>query len=612
MNIRYFLFVFTLLLINIVSIAQPTITSYPDRIYGDSLHAPFYYGVASAEPKTDRVMIWTKIAEPVTNTANISWEISENEDMSNIINSGSFTVDSSTHWTGKVDVTGLQANKYYYYRFTDSDGNHSCIGRTKTAPSGDNEQVRFAVASCSSIYSGYFNAYKKIAQRNDIDLMIHLGDYIYEFVDTDEQVRVPSPWIYHEAGGVRPVTKNEWRFIHEYHLLDPDFRHARQMHPWVVIWDNHDIKTDNNGSFQVSVEAFHEYFPFRDNDTSNLDVIYKKFEYGNLVDLYMIDIWRFRNLDSLSNNETSILGLNQYNWFTNELENSNAKWRVIGNQKIMSGWYYNQSLSFLPIPNDGPVFSASTWDGYMEEREKLFDFMAQKEIKNNVVLSGDMHISMIMELTKDPTDASIYNPTTGQGAVGVEFLPTSISRGNFDEQGVPSFLIPTAENLSLQFNPHHQFSEFTKHGYGIIDVKKDSTTAEFWFVDILSVTNSETFDRAFVTKDKTNHWERYQVREPTSPLSSAGFLSQEKLAKPLFNLYPNPASNITHIEIISDTPYLANILIRDITGKIVFENQYNSSDFINIDTSLFPNGVYIISVFDEGNKISEQKKLIKM
>jgi alkaline phosphatase D len=305
------------------------------------------------------------------------------------------------------------------------------------------------------------------------------------------------------------------------------------------------------------------------------------------------------------------LGFNQYDWLTSELLNSKnrAKWRVLGNQKIMSGWYYNQQLSFLPIPNDGAVFDAKTWDGFMEERELFFDFLAQNNVKNNVALSGDSHISMIMELTKDPTNSSIYNPSTGQGAVGVEFLPTSISRGNFDEQGVSSFLIPTAQTLSLQFNPHHRYSEFTKHGYGILDVKKDSTTAEFWYCDILQVTNTETFSRAYVTKDQANHWQRYFISQPTSLITSAK-QDESLLGKPKFNIYPNPANSITNVELLSNNPYIAEITIRDFTGKIVYTQKHNSTDFINIDTTKYPSGLYIITVVNTSDNKSENKKLL--
>lgn len=224
--------------VSICSSAVAQWDTLPNRMFADTLHTPFLYGVASGDPTHQSVIIWTKTEPELTDSiANVSWQIADDEEMTNIIQSGSSTTSANKDWTVKIEVNDLLPHKFYYYRFVDLEGRHSATGRTKTAPTKNTnvEKLNFAVTSCSSIYSGYFNAYARIAERNDIDLWIHLGDYIYDFVDQDEQVRVPYP------SPIDPQTKTEFWQRHRYYLLDPDLRAVRQQQPIAALWDNHDI-----------------------------------------------------------------------------------------------------------------------------------------------------------------------------------------------------------------------------------------------------------------------------------------------------------------------------------------------------------------------------------
>ncbi|MCH2046797.1 MAG: alkaline phosphatase D family protein, partial [Saprospiraceae bacterium] len=394
---------------------QVSLAQLPINMYADNTHAPFLHGVASGDPMSDRVIIWTRISPDSNETKKVYWEMAIDSLFINVVRMDSLDCDSTTDWTAKIDVTQLSPYSTYYYRFWDEYNNYSAKGRTRTASNSVIDHIRMCVVSCSSVYSGFFNAYRKIAERPDIDLVVHLGDYIYDFVDADEQVRVPTPY------PSVPTNLEEWRDRHEYYLLDPDLRAARQQHPWVVIWDNHD--TDKGGStaaYLGGLQAFWEYVPIRQPDPNNIERGYRKLSFGNLIDLFMVDVLLYRDVDTVSGNNLSILGNTQYNWLANELQNSTAKWKIIGNQKMVAGWSLASIPGWIGIGSNG-VLDPKTWDGYDAARDRLLDFIENNSIDNVIILSGDSHVSMVTDLDQNPSNSSSYNENTGAGAVGVEF-----------------------------------------------------------------------------------------------------------------------------------------------------------------------------------------------
>lgn len=427
-----------------ISFSLSAQVTLPENMYGDTAFAPYYWGVASGDPLHDGVVIWTKVAgipNPVIQAQ--TWEISEEQSFATIISTGSVDALATNDLCVRAEVSGLQPNTTYYYRFTDSEsGQTSQVGRTKTAPIGNVEEMTLAVASCSSIYSGFFNAYRNIANNDEVDLMIHLGDYIYDFVDSEEQIRVPDPF------PETPENLQQWRDRHAYYLLDPDLRLARQMHPWVVIWDNHDFGDGTEGGGQ----AFWEYIPRRDYH-NDIERIHRSYSFGNLLDLIMIDIEKFRNMDEVAPGESSVLSNDQRDWFLQELGNSEAKWRIVGNQKMFGGWYSEGIPLWLPIPNAGGVFDDGSWDGFMAERDTVLQFVEENEIDNFMVISGDVHMSFFMDLSREPRNEFVYDGASGDGALGVEFIPASISRGNFDESGIAEPIANIAADLSGGINP---------------------------------------------------------------------------------------------------------------------------------------------------------------
>lgn len=479
----------------------------PDNMYADTLFAPFNHGVASFDPTAASVIIWTKLTPTFPNQPqDVMYQVSTTADFTSIVAQGSLTADSSKHYTVAVEVNGLNPHTDYYYRFSDGELNYSRVGATRTAPINSDNSLHIAVVSCSSVFSGYFNAYRHLANDASIDAVLHLGDYIYDFVDGNERVRVPQPEPQNQTN------REDWRQLHAYHLLDPDLRLARASKPFVLLWDNHDIGSNANNpqSFPLeAMEAFREYCPSRRIDDSP-EKLYRKLSYGELLDIFVVDARLLRRLDTLPSGQNYMTGLEQWNWLKSGLLGSTAKWKIITSQEMVGGWSTSGVPStFLPlIPNSGDVFDGGSWDGFPEFRNEVFDFLSNNQLNNVIFVSGDAHVSMGMDLTKEPKNPSVYNPETGEGSVGVEFLPTSISRGNLDEGGVPAFLVDLFEGFDKTGNPQHVYAEFTKHGYGLLSLNSDSVTATFRYFDKLTVSNVIESGKVMTLLPNQNHWKR--------------------------------------------------------------------------------------------------------
>ncbi len=592
-------------LIILLIIAANTSAQLPGNIYADTAYAPFLYGVASFDPTHEAVLIWTHVSPDSTaqNAITLDWEIATDSNFTTTIQSGTSSTDASRDWTVVVDVSNLNAYTTYFYRFKNTNNQYTRVGRTRTAPNNNvanANHLRIGVISCSSIYSGFFNAYAQLAARPDLDVLIHLGDYVYDFVDADEEIRVPTPY------PTPPTDKTAWRALQKYYLMDPDLRAARQIHPWIVIWDNHD--SDYGGTAvqaAESREAFLEYVPMRLTDSTDTQKIYRKFSYGNLLDIFMIDILLYRDIDNLPSGDPSILGNLQYNWLTTALQNSTAKWKLIANQKMMCGWSVANIPPFFPVTiGNGSVLDTKSWDGYDPARDRLLDFIENNAIDNVVVLSGDAHVSMASDLHQVPT-GSAYNSSNGAGSVAVEFLPTSISRGNFDEMGYPAWIVSAVEGYMASANPNQVYSDITQHGYGIIDMKPDSTIAEFWYCDILNKNNNQTFGQGLLVKDTENHWHRTPMSVPSPAKDFTATLTDIKQlvnkAKRIdLTVYPNPTSDFFKLDFsLIEDDFIQIELIDASNGKtiqIIHQQAYiaNRRQQVQVNLSNWPSGQYFI------------------
>ena len=388
---------------------------------------PFFHGVASGDPISDAVILWTRFTDDTlsNDSVEINWRIATDTSMSNVVNSGNGYAHLNNDWTFKVDASGLSPDTWYYYDF-ESLGYHSIRGRTKTAPTGDNDSARFAVVSCSNYEHGYFNAYRYLRNRNDFDAVLHLGDYIYEY----------------EAGGYSAgivdreneptneiISLEDYRLRYSHYRLDDDLRALHQQYPFINVWDDHESANDSyvDGAQNHSpgteglwsdrksnaTQAYHEWLPIRSPVPGDLQ-IYRKINYGDLMTLYMLDTrlqGRSEQGGSSSDPNRTILGQTQFSWLTNELKSSTSKWNVLGQQVMIA-----------PLEVFGAALNDDQWDGYDYERNRLYDSIINNTVNNIVVLTGDIHTSWVNDIPLSNYDAS--NCT---GSIGVEYVVTSVT-----------------------------------------------------------------------------------------------------------------------------------------------------------------------------------------
>lgn len=454
----------------------------------------FAHGVASGDPGPGHVHLWTRVTpESAAEAESVRWEVALTPDFASVVTEGDADATPAGDHTVHVRVGGLEAGTTYYYRFTNRMGERSELGRTRTTPGPDAERVRLAVVSCSSIYSGYFNAYRRIAERDDVDALIHLGDYLYDFVDNEERVRVPTP------EPLVPEDVQGWRERHAYYLSDPDLRAARAAMPWVMIWDNHDLE-QRAADFGGGVQAYREWNALTPPANPEApEIAYRTVRFGGLLDVIITDVLLHRG-ESLvpGSEEPSILGATQYAWLTGEIEASSAAWRVIGSQKIVA-----------PIEGALGLLGGSTWDAYEASRAQLFGFLADGGHSDNLFISGDAHITVASDLPDPREGAPGYDVLTGAGSVAVELMPGSVSRGNVDESVNGSqLLVDALDRSARESNPQFAFVDLVRHGYGLVEIDAQRIVAELWYSPILEPSTEEELGGTLVVGRGENHWRR--------------------------------------------------------------------------------------------------------
>ncbi|MBL4753167.1 MAG: alkaline phosphatase D family protein [Flavobacteriales bacterium] len=448
---------------------------------------PFYHGVASGDPIADAVIIWTRVTPDsnFTGAVVVSWSLASDTGMTQIVQNGSMITDASRDYTVHVDVTGLQPDSYYYYEFS-ALGKCSVRGRTKTAPQGDADSLRFALISCASFESGFFNAYASITEHNDIDAVIHLGDYIYEYESGGYGFNPATGRLSEPANEIISLADYRTRFSH-YHL-DKDLRNLHQQYPFMVIWDdhetadnawrngagNHDPATEGPWPIRKSaaIQAYNEWLPLRYRDPLHKDEIFRKVQYGDLCELFFLDT-RLHGRDQqmgttgtqVNSPSRTLLGADQFEWFTDALKSSQAQWKVI-----------TQQVMIAPLKIAGIAVNEDQWDGYPAERRKIFDTISTHNISNIVVLTGDIHTSWANDIPD-----SNYNASTGAGSLGVEFVAPGVTSPSELTTGAP---------IILAANEHIKYVNLSENGYVIMDVNKTRTQADWYYVVTLDSSNS--------------------------------------------------------------------------------------------------------------------------
>lgn len=610
--------------------------------------APFYHGVASGDPTAHSIILWTRVTPPDLNTESVDvfWQIARDTAFTQIVQEGSSSAIASKDFTVNVKVDNLDAGTVYYYGFY-ALGKTSIVGRTRTAPT-DSEHLRFAVVSCSNYQHGYFNSYARIAERNDLDAVIHLGDYIYEYGADTADARLgllPDEEILELA---------DYRTRHSFYKLDPDLRRLHQMHPIIAVWDDHEVANDaykdgaenhtpaTEGDYHerksVAQQAYMEWMPM-DTDGSDNSKIYRKLSYGNLADLIMLDTRHYardKQIESLEDSTfhsdtRTMLGDVQKEWLKTELSNSTAKWKLIGNQILFAPLIIEPLIvlnaSALSILRD-------IWEGYPNERNELVQFISDNEMDNIVFLTGDIHATFAFDVTPYPgTDTSLYNPNTGLNSVAVEFVTTSISSDGFNEyvgDGSATFL----ENILKNINQQIRLSNFFEHGYFVLDVTEDKTQAD-WFFDSnrLVPNNTENFFKACYTLAGENH---IRISDQPSTGKSTLDIVPPAVTRPpfdlvgihddatlyqnsgsqlvLLHLLPNPATDFIQIgyALNEATTVSVNLVAANGTIHSLATAQTQSKGLYSriFDTSQLPAGVYTLLISSQQSSTAVQLQIV--
>ncbi len=435
----------------------------------------FLHGVASGDPTPTAAILWTRVtaidpAAPVE----VEWEVSS-DGFKTLAASGTITTDASRDFTVKVDATGLAAGTRYQYRFT-ALGETSRVGNLRLPVTGALESLRLGVVSCASLAHGYFHAYRALAAE-DVDAVIHLGDYIYEYGTAEYgEIRAYEPA--HEI-----ISLEDYRMRYAQYRRDPDLQAIHAAHAFIPVWDDHELadnawrdgannhQPETDGDFATrkaaAAQVYREWMPIRDTADGH---IYRKLQFGDLVDLFMLDtriLGRDLQSDSggvpIDDPTRTLLGMIQEEWLASELPNSTATWRLIG-QQVMMG----QLPQFV---------NADAWDGYPAARTRFFDLLEQAQVPDVVVLTGDIHSSWAMDLTRDPTDLVAYDPATGKGSLAVELVTPAIS-----SPGLPEILAePLAKELMA--NRHLKWAEVSRRGYVRLEIDRAKVRATFFHLD---------------------------------------------------------------------------------------------------------------------------------
>lgn len=585
----------------------------------DSRFSPFYHGVASGDPMPDRVMIWTRITTQDLGAIQVNWTMATDTGMTNVVQSGVATTYDTLDHTLKVDVTGLQAGTWYYYRF-EYQGRYSVVGRTYTAPTGTGvDSLRFGVVSCSNYEDGYFNAYGALAQRNDLYAIFHLGDYMYEGGGDSSGDRDHDPD--HEI-----LDLTDYRMRHSQHKLDDDLRCLHQMYPFITVWDDHESANDsykdgaenhdpgNEGLWtdrkSASIQAYKEWMPLRDPDPGNRERIWRTLHYGDLMDLIMLDTRLYARDEQVSGSniddpQRSLIGPEQLGWLSAELENSTAQWKVIGQQVMMAP---------LELPFIGPV-NFDQWDGYRAERQRVYDSILTKQIDNVVVLTGDIHSAWANDL---PTGA--YNENTGEGAVGVEFVCTSITSTNS--------IVSVPVSIINGENPHIKHVNLVDHGYLVLDLNRERAQGDFWRVTNISNANqyADNWDVSWYCADTTAHLQQAADSSvapqgvhaipppkfpPNLPIAVDDPTSTDGLMA-LLGGFPNPFHTDFMLKYYLHHPGKVTIRLIDLQGRVLDKRnlgqQGTGLHIAEFDEAQLADGMYMVELNVNG-RIATQRMI---
>ena len=478
----------------------------------------FDHGVASGDPLSDGFILWTRVSGAAGGSLPVRWLVASDADMKQVQRHGIVWTDDWSDYTVKADVRGLTPGSTYFYCFEINDA-RSPVGRTRTLPVGAVAAARFAVVSCSNHPAGYFNVYRDIARQDDLDAVVHLGDYIYEYglgdyatEHAEKLGRLPEP-----SGEV--TTLADYRRRHAQYKADPDSIAMHGKHPLIAVWDDHEIANDawrggaqnhqdDEGRWSerrdAALRAWFEWMPVRGAPKGADTRIFRDFRYGDLMSLIMLDTrlyGRDRQADAgdsvtpeavsaaLQDPERRMLGARQEGWLRRTLAaNADTTWQVIGQQVMLapvrapelgpildlerpSMLPREQLDHYVALSEGNPPMVLDTWNGYPHAREAFLGDL-DEFARNPVVLSGDLHTSMANDVYRHGSD----KPVT------VEIMPPAVSSPGFDEY-LPLREPGALSEATRAVNPAVRYMDTRRRGWVHFSVTSDACIAEWHLID---------------------------------------------------------------------------------------------------------------------------------
>jgi alkaline phosphatase D len=482
---------------------------------------PFALGVASGSPRPTSIVLWTRIvtdalgADPLLPSAlPVRWEIAEDDAFKRIVAKGTATALPDLAHSVHVDATGLQPDRWYWYRFMLGDA-VSPVGRTRTTPAADvlPSSMRFAFASCQHWEFGQYGAHRHIAAAAP-DLVAFLGDYIYEW-GPYQLAHPEKPQRTDES-----ITLAQYRARYAQYKTDPHLQAAHHAAPWIVTWDDHEVANDyaNDRDERLdpdffarraaAYQAFYEHMPIRlptlgtgANRFASFQ-IHDRYDWGRLARFHVLDSRQYRSYQACprpgrggSNSvgsscserleaARSLLGVQQENWLSNGLATSGAKWNILAQQTLMT------QATQVPVANpDEGMFWTDGWDGYPAARRRLLGDLVRHRAANPIVISGDVHTFYAADLKRDFSQAtSRDNPV-----VAAEFCGTSVTSSSRPQSRTDRY---------LAHNPHMQYGHSEHRGFVMMEVTPARTTATFQGLDNVTIAASAISTLAsFVVED---------------------------------------------------------------------------------------------------------------
>jgi alkaline phosphatase D len=445
---------------------------------------PFVLGVASGYPTPSGMILWTRLMHESLGqpAVPVQWEVATDERMGKIVRRGTEYATAEWAHSLRIEVSGLDAGREYWYRFT-AGGQQSSIGRTHTAPSfrAKPERLRVAVASCQKYETGYFTAYRHMLDE-DIDLIVHVGDYIYEYESSGrDAVR--------GDGSGETYSLDEYRARYALYKRDLNLQAVHAAHPWLVTWDDHEVTNDYAGDSTydrsgeavlerraAAYRAYYEHMPLPRSaqPTGPYMHLYASSTYGNLLQFHMLDSRQYRSplicLDdegpgvhcaAIFDNTRTMLGKQQEAWLKSALVRRRTRWNVLAQGTPMA----HADLD----PGPGVGYRRDVWDGFPAARQRLLNTLVGLKVDNPVMINGDIHAFQVANINMRAND--ITSPV-----IASEFTTTSITSGGMSQRGFSE---------RLKTNPNILLADGTRRGYLLLEFNHERAQADLITVDTI-------------------------------------------------------------------------------------------------------------------------------